>query len=233
MFALFIHCLKNQENFMGIKSALKSLFSSKEDKKETISISPKSFSELKVGNTFQIDICDVMEMCNSTFQVMEEFKYAVDAFGLSSKVLTIKNIDTNAIFRATESTIDGEKYIRIDKLLSDDEVLALFRNEDEEDFTHIFSDDLTVMFKMKRFCLGDESLVQPLLDWSDEEYKFKDDIGIQGYIERNGSAYENIQYYSLYSPKRDYGVIIENYEDGIAKIYLSHYLAPTNISSFI
>jgi hypothetical protein len=215
---------------MGFKNAFRGLFGSKEENKEVVH-APQSFSQLKVGNTFNIDICDVYDMSGMTFEVMEVFNYVVSTDHVSNKVLTIKSIETGKLFRACEVSIHGTTFIRIDNLLSDDEVIALFLNDDEEDFRTIFSDELTMMFKMKRFALGDEATTKPLLDWTAEEYKFTDDLGIQGYIEKNGNK-EAIQYYSLTNSGGDYGVIIENYEDGVAKVYLSHYLAVTNISSF-
>lgn len=215
---------------MSFGNVFRGLFSSKEEKAEVVA-APQSFSQLKVGSTFDIDICDVYDMSGMTFEVMEAYQYVVSTDYVSSRVLTIKSIETGKLFRACEVSIHGSSRVRIDKQLSDDETVALFLNDDEEDFRTIFSDELTMMFKMKRFALGDESLVKPILDWTAEEYKFTDNLGMQGYIEKNGHK-EPIQYYSLMSPNNDYGIIIENYEDGVAKVYVSHYLAVTNISSF-
>jgi hypothetical protein len=216
---------------MGFKNVLNGLFSSKKKEEEKEIVLPTSFNDLKVGNGFSIDICDVMDMCGMTFDIKEEFKYVVSMDHTPQKVLTISAVGSNENYRATEMSLSGTDYIRIDKLLTDDEVLALFENNDEEDFKKIFSDDVKASFKLKRFALGDESLVKPLLDWSAESYKFAGNMGIEGYIEKNGYQ-EAIQYYFLFSPENDYAFIVENYEDGVAKIYLSHLLAPSNLSSY-
>ena len=192
---------------------------------------PTSFNELKVGNGFSIDICDVMDMCGTTFDVKEEFKYVVSMDHTPQKVFTISPVGSKENYRATEMSLSGTNYIRIDKLLTDKEVIALFENPNEDDFTMIFSNDVTSLFELKRFALGDGSLVKPLLDWSAESYKFAGNMGIEGYIEKNGYQ-EPIQYYFLFSPENDYAFIVENYEDGVAKIYLSHLLAPSNLSSY-
>lgn len=215
---------------MGIKSALKGLFSSKKEDVIAEEVLPTTFSDLKVGNSFTVDICDVMDICGSTFEVKEESKYVINMNMSSNKILTVQSIDSDVQLRATEVIISGNKFIRIDKQMTDDEVVALFMNDDEEDFRHMFTDELTSMFKMKRFALGDNDLIKPLLDWSAEEYKFRDNLGIQGYVTKDGYD-ETIQYYCLLSAKSDYAVVIESYSDGIAKFYLSHLLAPTNISS--
>lgn len=216
---------------MGLRTAFSGLFSSKKKEVEVEVELPTSFNQLKVGNGFTIDICDVMDMCGNTFDVKEEFKYVLSMDHSSQKVYTISHVGGNDSYRATEMSLSGSDYIRIDKLLSDDEVMALFFNEDESDFRDIFENDVNASFVLKRFALGDESLTKPLLDWTDESYKFLNDMGIEGYIEKNGHR-EAIQYYFLISPKKDYAFIVENYEDGMAKIYLSHLFNPSNLSSY-
>ena len=224
------------------RNALSGLFGNNNSKEEKIVV-PQSFAELKVGNSFKIKICDVYEMVDRTLEIVDAVKYVVSSDHVSHQVLTVRCIDSGEVFRATSVAINGMQMIRLDKEMSTDEVSHVFFDldwvaaesaeewTDPTDFRFIFDENCNAGFRLKRFNMGEESVVKRFLDWTADDYTFHEHIGIQGYKERNGHK-EAIQYYFLVNDKKDYGVVIENDEQGVARVYASHLVAPSYFIDF-
>lgn len=223
-----------------IFNAIKALLKGDDKKTDVPAFVPRTFEDLKIGSSFKIKICDVYDMVDRNFEVVDSMIYSVSPDQSVDRVLTIRCIDTNETFRAVSVVIDGSKQIRIDKLMSDEEVSSVFFDlnwvpaEKEEDwmppadFRFIFDEDCNASFRLQRFNMGDDESVRKFMDWTSESYKFHENIGIQGFKEKNGYK-EQIQYYFLINSDKNYGVVVENDEQGIARVYASHLMSPQYI----
>lgn len=223
-------------------NVFKGLFGSKSAEPVEVKVI-NSFSEMSVGNSFSITVCGVLDLCGKSFEIYETVKNVVSVDHSEEIIHLVRCTESGEQYRVSLVSVSGKQVIRIDKEITSDEVPHVFfdhswvASEDPDtwtpptDFRYIFDDECNAAFKLKSFNEGEEEVIAKFEDWIAQEYFFSENIAIEGYRSVKGID-EKIQYYFLTNSKKDYGVIIENDEQGFARVYVSHMFIEESLDSF-